>query len=260
MGYWLAAADGGVFTFGNAGFHGSLGDVRLNAPVVGVASTPDGGGYWLVAADGGVFSFGDASFHGSLGDVRLNAPVVGMASTPDGGGYWLVAADGGVFSFGDAAFFGSLGATPPGSRTPVVAMAAGNAGHGYWVTTTDKALPPPAPVPSVLAQCNLPNAGPSVRPVSIMLACGDGNASLTRLTWSSWTPTTALATGLYTHNLCVPNCAEGTFVSVSADVRLNYPIQTSAGREFATVSYTYSNPGAPGGSTTVTTVIPTSPG
>jgi hypothetical protein len=30
----------------------------LNAPIVGITSTPDGGGYWLVAADGGVFTFG----------------------------------------------------------------------------------------------------------------------------------------------------------------------------------------------------------
>ena len=46
-GYWLAAADGGVFTFGDAGFSGSMGGKPLSAPVVGMASTPDGGGYWL---------------------------------------------------------------------------------------------------------------------------------------------------------------------------------------------------------------------
>ena len=45
---------------------GSL-SAPLNAPIVGIAATPDGGGYWLVAADGGVFSFGDAHFYGSTG-------------------------------------------------------------------------------------------------------------------------------------------------------------------------------------------------
>ena len=85
-GYWLAAADGGVFTAGRAGFYGSTGGVRLNQPVVGMAATPDGKGYWLVARDGGVFSFGDARFHGSTGGVRLNQPVVGMAATPMGRG------------------------------------------------------------------------------------------------------------------------------------------------------------------------------
>ena len=64
-GYWLVAADGGVFSFGNAGFKGSTGSIKLNQPIVGMASTPDGGGYWLVAADGGVFSFGNAGFKGS---------------------------------------------------------------------------------------------------------------------------------------------------------------------------------------------------
>ena len=110
-GYWLVASDGGVFAFGDAGFHGSTGDIHLAQPVVGMAATPDGGGYWLVASDGGVFAFGDAGFHGSTGDIHLAQPVVGMAATPDGGGYWLVASDGGVFAFGGryGGFDGSMG-------------------------------------------------------------------------------------------------------------------------------------------------------
>ncbi|HLH27686.1 MAG TPA: hypothetical protein VKW77_02145, partial [Acidimicrobiales bacterium] len=78
-GYWLAAADGGVFAFGSAGFHGSMGGTRLAKPVVGMAPSGDGGGYWLAAADGGVFSFGDAGFHGSLGGLPLRRPVVALA-------------------------------------------------------------------------------------------------------------------------------------------------------------------------------------
>ena len=54
-----------------------------NAPVVGLAATPDGGGYWLVASDGGIFSYGDAHFYGSTGSLHLNAPIVGMAATPE---------------------------------------------------------------------------------------------------------------------------------------------------------------------------------
>ena len=76
-------------------------------------------------------------------------------------------------------------------------MASAPTGSGYWLTTTAKTLPPSSPVPSVLAECNLPTAGPVVQPSAIVLACGDGNASLTYLTWSSWTPTTAAATGYY---------------------------------------------------------------
>ncbi len=130
-GYWQVASDGGVFSFGDAVYHGSTGGVVLRAPVVGMAATPDGGGYWLVASDGGVFSFGDAVYHGSTGGVVLRAPVVGMAATPDGGGYWLVASDGGVFDFGDAPFLGSDGATPH-PDAPAVGIAA-SAGNGYWI-------------------------------------------------------------------------------------------------------------------------------
>jgi len=133
-GYWLSAADGGVFSFGNAAFEGSMGATHLNAPVVGMAGTLDGGGYWLVAADGGVFSFGDAGFHGSMGATRLNSPVVGIAPTA-GAGYWMVAGDGGIFAFGDAGFHGSMGATH--LNAPVVGMAPTPDGGGYWLVAAD---------------------------------------------------------------------------------------------------------------------------
>src|SRR5690349_15582383 len=54
-----------------------------NAPITGIAATPDGKGYWEVASDGGIFAFGDAAFYGSMGGKPLNAGVVGLAATPD---------------------------------------------------------------------------------------------------------------------------------------------------------------------------------
>src|ERR1700676_1387816 len=36
-GYWLAAADGGVFTFGDAKYYGSVGNERPSAPHLGNA-------------------------------------------------------------------------------------------------------------------------------------------------------------------------------------------------------------------------------
>ena len=74
----MVASDGGIFSFGDAAFHGSTGAMTLNQPIVGMASTPSGDGYWLVASDGGIFSFGDAAFHGSTGAMTLNQPIVGM--------------------------------------------------------------------------------------------------------------------------------------------------------------------------------------
>jgi len=133
--YWLAASDGGVFTFGNAAFHGSAGGLPLHKPVVGIAPTASENGYWLVSSDGGIFTYGDAGFYGSQGGKPLNAPIVGMAGTPDGGGYWLVAADGGVFSFGDAKFEGSMGGKP--LNKPIVGMASTSNGLGYWLVASD---------------------------------------------------------------------------------------------------------------------------
>jgi len=134
-GYWLVAADGGIFSFGDAGFHGSKAGSALNKPIVGMAATPDGKGYWEVASDGGIFSFGDAAFFGSTGAITLNKPIVGMAATSDGKGYWLVAADGGIFSFGDASFHGSTGAIR--LNKPVVGMAGSPDGGGYWLVASD---------------------------------------------------------------------------------------------------------------------------
>jgi cell wall-associated NlpC family hydrolase len=131
LGYWLTGADGGVFSFGDAGFFGSAGGNRLNQAIVAMTATPDGGGYWLLAADGGVFSFGDARFFGSTGAIHLNQPIVAMTATPDGGGYWLLAADGGVFNFGRAPFAGSRGADPSVDRAQ--RLVATSTGAGYWI-------------------------------------------------------------------------------------------------------------------------------
>ncbi|MGH9098551.1 MAG: hypothetical protein ACRDWB_14140, partial [Acidimicrobiales bacterium] len=59
-----AAADGGIFAFGDAPFHGSMGGQPLARPMVGMALSRLQSGYWLVAQDCGIFSF-DAPFLGS---------------------------------------------------------------------------------------------------------------------------------------------------------------------------------------------------
>ncbi|MEM8905644.1 MAG: PQQ-dependent sugar dehydrogenase, partial [Actinomycetota bacterium] len=135
-GYWLFAADGGVFAFGDAGFFGSMGGQPLNQPIVDGVGTPDGEGYWLVASDGGIFAFGTAGFFGSMGGQPLNRPMVDMAPAPDGEGYWLFAADGGVFAFGTAGFLGS-GAE---INTTFQGFAITPAGDGYWAVTPEGAL------------------------------------------------------------------------------------------------------------------------
>jgi peptidoglycan hydrolase-like amidase len=161
-GYWIDASDGGVFSFGNAHFFGSMGGKPLNQPMVGMVGTHDAQGYWTVAADGGVFSFGDARFYGSTGNLRLNKPVVGMAATPDGNGYWLVASDGGIFAYGDAGFYGSTGSLR--LNKPIIGMVPTHDGNGYWLVASDGGIfafgdagfygslgsaPPPTPIVGV---------------------------------------------------------------------------------------------------------------
>ena len=134
-GYWLAGADGGVFNYGEAAFHGSAGAVGLNSPIVGFVPTPTAAGYWMVASDGGIFAFGDAPFLGSMGGKPLNKPISAMAAAAGGKGYWLVASDGGVFAFGDAPYYGSLASE--NMPKPIVDFAVTPTGRGYWMTTSD---------------------------------------------------------------------------------------------------------------------------
>jgi hypothetical protein len=135
-GYWQVASDGGVFSYGDAQFHGSLPGLGIKvSDIIGMTRTPDDGGYWLVGADGGVFAFGDAAFYGSMAGQAMNAPVVAMAPTKTGTGYWLVGADGGVFAFGNAAFYGSMGGKP--LNKPVTAIAPTPSSNGYWLAAQD---------------------------------------------------------------------------------------------------------------------------
>ena len=145
-GYWLVGSDGGIFSFGSAGFHGSMGGIPLQRPMVGIAPTADRGGYWLDASDGGVFSFGDTQFYGSIPGLglhpagsglphSLNAAIVGMVPSHDQGGYLMVASDGGVFAFGDARFAGSCPGIG-GCAGAAVAVMPDASGNGYWLITS----------------------------------------------------------------------------------------------------------------------------
>jgi len=131
-GYRLVATDGGIFAFGDAPFHGSTGNIKLNRPVNGMAPTPSGQGYWMVASDGGIFSFGDARFFGSAGGLNLPDPVVGITTTPSGGGYRLVTSAGEAFSYGDAPRL-AVESLPTRPAQPIVGIASTPSGAGYWL-------------------------------------------------------------------------------------------------------------------------------
>ena len=117
-GWW--PSDGGIFSYGDASFHGSTGSLVLNKPIVGMITGPAGAGYFLVASDGGIFSFGTAPFYGSLGGLPLKNPIVAAAATPTGNGYWFTDDAGLVSNFGSADYYGSA---PSPLFRPIVGMA-----------------------------------------------------------------------------------------------------------------------------------------
>jgi hypothetical protein len=134
-GYWLVAADGGVFNYGpGAAFYGSAGRLHLSTAIVGIAAAPAGDGYYLAGRDGGVFCFGAGTrFDGSAAG-KSKQPIVGIAVDPSTGGYWVVSAGGSVFSFG-APNFGS--ASGLSLSKPIVAIAAVPGGGGYYLVGRD---------------------------------------------------------------------------------------------------------------------------
>jgi hypothetical protein len=102
-GYRMIARDGGIFSFGDAPFYGSLPglNIRVN-DVVAAASTPTSRGYWIARANGSVYAFGDAKFLGSYQVTSPWDPVVGIFSNPVAQGYRLVTATGKTVAFGNA--------------------------------------------------------------------------------------------------------------------------------------------------------------
>ena len=132
----MDASDGGIFAFGDATFYGSMGGAHLNAPVVGMAPTPDGGGYWLVASDGGIFAFGDAKFYGSTGGHAPELADRGHGRRPPTAGatgWWPPTA--GSSPSATPQFYGSTGGQH--LNKPIVGMAATGDGQGYWLVASD---------------------------------------------------------------------------------------------------------------------------
>ena len=99
-GYRLVARDGGVFSFGDARYFGSLPSRGIRVTdVVGMARTPAGSGYWIARSDGLVYAFGHAAKFRSFVASRCD-PVTAIFSDPVQQGYRLVTRAGVTISFG----------------------------------------------------------------------------------------------------------------------------------------------------------------
>jgi hypothetical protein len=83
------------------------------------------------------------------------------------------------------------------------------------------------------------------KPESITITCADGGIFVEKIRWSTWGEGGATGIGIYSENLCEPNCAEGKRVTAQVNLILsnltkqndkNYlrtlDITTSDGKDF----------------------------
>jgi hypothetical protein len=152
-GYWLAGADGGVYSF-NAPYFGSVfapdgsaacsfspqppSSLNSGLGCSAIAADPDGAGYWLLNAYRSATPFGGAqlspqsctSLNGASGSWS------GMAVAADGKGFWLVSTNGALMGCGSMpAPLG--GTTNLALAAPIVGMAATPDRGGYWLVAAD---------------------------------------------------------------------------------------------------------------------------
>jgi hypothetical protein len=146
-GYFMVAADGGVFAFGDAKFAGSCPGIGgCSGTAVAVVPTRNAdGGYWVVTSTGNVYGFGVPS-DGQPGPqsspitsatLSYNTSNVGYA-----GGYYILDANGQVFPYGNAdPSWGSVPAGQAGGSNPATAIAThtylGQSDAGVWVASAN---------------------------------------------------------------------------------------------------------------------------
>jgi hypothetical protein len=58
------------------------------------------------------------------------------------------------------------------------------------------------------------------KPNLIFQYCADGGAYLYKIKWQKWSPYGSTGTGIYSVNMCEPNCAEGTRKEVPVTIAL----------------------------------------
>ncbi|HYT40499.1 MAG TPA: S53 family peptidase, partial [Acidimicrobiia bacterium] len=141
-GYWMLAADGRVFPFGDAAWYGDAVSGIAPQMAAGVRAAklePTGtfAGYWIVDSAGHVYAFGDAASLGqaATGQLAAGERVTSLSRTPTGRGYWLFTTRGRVLPFGDAAFYGDMSAAV--LNGPVLGSIATTSGHGYYMVASD---------------------------------------------------------------------------------------------------------------------------
>ena len=147
------------------------------------------------------------------------------------------------------------------SIIPALAVGALTAGLLAGSATAAPARPAAGPVSIQTVVLDCPGLPALVRPKTFILSCADGYVQLGKLSWTSWTPGLASATGTLIKNTCTPSCVAGHFRSYRVLVILwgkaavkNHPGEQCYTR--MTLIYPGSRP--PGAAQTETIPLPTS--
>jgi hypothetical protein len=114
-------------------------------------------------------------------------------------------------------------------------------------------------IQTVVLDC--PGQSALVRPKTYILSCADGYIQVGKISWTSWTPGLASATGTFYKNTCTPSCVAGHVASYPVLVVLwgraavkNHPGQQCYTR--MTLIYPGSRPSGVGQTQTIS--LPTS--
>ena len=136
-GYWMLAAGGDVYAFGDAVHRGNAGPLPASVTAVDIEPKPGGGGYWVLTSDGRVRSFGTAAPLGGVTAGRLPAGerVASLSATPSGAGYWIFTDRGRAIAFGDAKHLGDVSGVS--LNGPVLDSVATPSGRGYYMVASD---------------------------------------------------------------------------------------------------------------------------
>jgi hypothetical protein len=115
------------------------------------------------------------------------------------------------------------------------------------------------PLQTVVLDC--PGVPALVRPKNYILTCADGYIQLQKLSWTSWTPGLASATGTLVKNTCTPSCVAGHFHSYPVLVVLwgRAAVKNRPGQQcYTRMTLIYPGARPQGASQTETISLPTS--
>jgi hypothetical protein len=121
----------------------------------------------------------------------------------------------------------SLPASKSLKGTDIQVLGTGGVGEQDLVNTANSLtshLGAPIAQSSNMGNSYFNNCGTAAqKPISITQYCADAGTSVNGIKWSNWSKKSATGVGIYSVNMCNPNCAAGTVISHKVTVKLSQP-------------------------------------